>query len=141
MPVKAGYPTPMLHVADIERARRFYERLGYETIDTMGEPVGWARLHCEGGAIMLFRSEGPLEPGRTTLPIYMYTADLPALRAQLLAAGVDVSAIRHPEHMPSGEMRVVDPDGHLVLVGHWSDEEHAAWLRHLDGRKPRGGGE
>jgi hypothetical protein len=51
--VKAGYLTPGLHVADIEESIRFYELLGFTTIDTdREEPLGWARLHCEGGAIM-----------------------------------------------------------------------------------------
>ena len=32
MNVKAGYSTPMLHVADIENSIRFYELLGFTTI-------------------------------------------------------------------------------------------------------------
>jgi uncharacterized iron-regulated protein len=36
----------------------------------------------------------------------MYTPDLPALRRQLIAQGVDVSPIRHPEYMPSGEVSI-----------------------------------
>ncbi len=49
MPPKAAYATPMLHVADVARSLRFYELLGFETIDTEGEGerIGWARMHCE----------------------------------------------------------------------------------------------
>jgi hypothetical protein len=44
MSVKAGYCTPMLHVAEIEKSTRFYELLGFTTIDTDGcKPLGWAR--------------------------------------------------------------------------------------------------
>jgi len=37
MTAKAGYSTPMLHVADVGRSLRFYALLGFETIDTEGE--------------------------------------------------------------------------------------------------------
>lgn len=128
---KAGWSTPLLHVADIPRSIRFYERLGFELIDTEGEPPGWARLHCEGGAIMLLQAEEPLDPKRAMTPLYMYTPDLPAFRAHLVASGVDASPIHHPEYMKSGEIAVKDPDGVPVFVGHWGDAEHEAWKAHL----------
>lgn len=47
---KAGWLTPLLHVANIETSIRFYELLGFSTIDTdRAKPLGWARMHCEGG--------------------------------------------------------------------------------------------
>jgi len=62
MSVKAGYCTPLLHVEEIERSIRFYELLGFATIDTdRAQPLGWARLHCEGGALMLVRAEEGLD--------------------------------------------------------------------------------
>ena len=136
-PPKAGWSTPMLHVASVERSLRFYELLGFETIDTEGEPIGWARLHCEGGAIMLLLAEEPLDPGRAITPIYMYTSDLPALRDHLVANGVAVPPISHPAYMKSGEICVKDPDGQAVYVGHWGRAEHEAWERHLAERKAK----
>jgi hypothetical protein len=58
---KAGYYTPLLHVNSIEESMRFYDLLGFETIDQMGElgRLGWARMHCEGGALMFLRAEEP----------------------------------------------------------------------------------
>jgi hypothetical protein len=29
--------------------------------------------------------------------------------------------------MPSGEMRVQDPDGYVVFVAHWPDAVHEKW--------------
>jgi hypothetical protein len=53
MSVKAGYSTAMLHGAEIERSIRFYELLGFVTVDTdRSKPFGWARLHRDGGAVM-----------------------------------------------------------------------------------------
>ena len=140
MTVKAGYSTPLLHVADIPRSIRFYELLGFETVDTEGEPdcPGWARLHCEGGAIMLLAAEEPVEPSVQSVLLYMYTPDLLALRDQLLAAGIPVPEIRHPDYMPSGEIHLQDPDGYAVLVAHWGQSEHDAWLQRI-GRRRDGG--
>jgi catechol 2,3-dioxygenase-like lactoylglutathione lyase family enzyme len=143
MTVKAGYSTPMLHVADVERSLRFYSLLGFETIDVErgGGVIGWARAHCEGGALMFLRAEEPhVEPGAAhdRILFYLYTPDLPALHAQLAAAGVEVGSIDHPEHMPSGEICLRDPDGYVVLVGHWSDGEHEAWLRRVEEKRAAG---
>jgi hypothetical protein len=89
--VKAGWLTPLLHVADIETSIRFYELLGFETIDTdRATPIGWARLHCEGGALMFLRAEEAFKVLGPPVLFYMYTPDLPALRERLLASGIEV---------------------------------------------------
>lgn len=75
MTTTAGWYTPMLRVAEIERSIPFYELLGFELIDTdRCEPIGWARMHCQGGAVMLLRGE-PLNPREQTVMFYMYTPD------------------------------------------------------------------
>jgi catechol 2,3-dioxygenase-like lactoylglutathione lyase family enzyme len=135
-PVKAGWSTPLLRVAEVERSIAFYQQLGFETVDTdRCLPLGWARLHCEGGAIMLLRAEEPLDPSQQGVLFYLYTPDLPALRRQLVAAGGTPGEIVRPPYMPSGEMRLEDPDGYTVLVGHWGEAEHSAWLERI-GRSP-----
>jgi hypothetical protein len=124
----------MLHVAEIEKSIRFYELLGFVTVDTDGaKPLGWARIHCEGGAIMFLRAEGPVD---ATHPVMLctYTPDLPGLREQLLASGVKVPAIQYPHYMPSGELNLRDPDGNIVLVSHWGKSEQEAWEKRI-GRK------
>lgn len=131
-PVKAGYYTPMLHVADIEASIRFYERLGFTTIDTdRCEPLGWARMHCEGGAVMFLRAEHAVDTSSIPVLFVLYAPDLPRLRDDLLAQGVSVSAIRHPEYMPSGQVNLADPDGYRIEVCHWSQAEHTAWLERI----------
>ena len=132
MGVKASYSTPMLHVMDIEKSIRFYELLGFATVDTdRCKPLGWARLHCEGGAIMFLRAEKPMDPSAQALLLYMYTPDLAGLREHLLANGVKVPAITHPEYMPSGQIAIADPDGYTVEVGHWGKSEQEAWEKRI----------
>ena len=136
MSAKVGYSTPMLHVTEIERSIRFYELLGFVTVDTdRCKPLGWARLHCDGGAVMFLRAEEPLDPVRVTTMLYMYTPDLVALREQLLAAGIKVPPIKRPPYMPSGEIQMPDPDGYSVLVAHWGKSEQEAWEKRIEVKK------
>ena len=131
MTIKAGYSTPMLHVAEIEKSICFYELLGFTTVDTdRCTPLGWARMHCEGGAVMFLRAEGPVDSNHPVM-LYMYTPDLPALREQLLAAGVKVPAISYPGYMPSGEINLRDPDGNIIPIAHWGKAEHEAWEKRI----------
>ncbi|HWR14040.1 MAG TPA: VOC family protein [Terriglobales bacterium] len=132
MPPKAAYSTPLLHVADIERSIRFYETLGFTIVDTdRCQPLGWARLHCEGGALMFLRAEHTIDPSQQGLILYMYTPDLPALRQHLLASGLQCPEIRYPEYMLSGEIVMKDPDGYVVMVGHWGEKENQEWLKRI----------
>jgi predicted enzyme related to lactoylglutathione lyase len=129
---KAGYFTPLLHVADVEASIRFYELLGFTTVDTdRATPLGWARLHCEGGAVMFLRAGAPVSAATLPVLFYLYAPDLPALRERLLANGINVPPISHPPYMPSGEINISDPDGYHVAVGHWGQTEHEAWLKRI----------
>lgn len=132
MTAKVGYSTPLLHVAEIEKSIEFYEQLGFTVIDTDRiKPLGWARLHCEGGAVMFLRAEEPLTASAQSVLLYMYTPDLVGLRERLLAGGVKVPAIGYPEYMPSGEICISDPDGYTILVGHWGKSEQEAWEKRI----------
>ena len=140
MPPKAGWSTPMLHVADVARSIRFYELLGFELIDTEGPATcpGWARMHCEGGALMFLLAEEPLDASAQSILLAMYTPDLPALREHLLANGVKVPPTTYPGYMPSGQITLTDPDGYIIGINHWGDEEHAAWLKNIEQKKKSG---
>ncbi len=139
MGVKASFSTPMLHVMEIERSLDFYELLGFVTVDTdRGKPLGWARLHCEGGALMFVRAEHAVDPRAQGILLYMYAPDLMALRAELQRSGLAVPPIGYPEYMPSGEMRLVDPDGYSVIVAHWGKSEQEAWEKRIQAQPPQG---
>src|SRR4051812_27524640 len=103
---KAGWFTPLLHVKSIERSLEFYKLLGFEVIDTdrCQPQVGWARMHCEGGAVMFLRAEVDVIPDKQGVIFAMYTPDLAAFRAHLLGNRVKVPEISYPEYMPSGSL-------------------------------------
>jgi catechol 2,3-dioxygenase-like lactoylglutathione lyase family enzyme len=130
MTIKAGYSTPMLRVRDVSRSIRFYELLGFSLVDSQGTPPGWARLHCPGGAIMLLADlpfDVVVAVSRQMFSLCMYVPDLPGICEQLLAKGQSVPAIIYPPYMPSGEVRLVDPDGYAVSLYHWGKEQQDAW--------------
>jgi hypothetical protein len=138
--IRAGYSTPLLHVDDVDRSLRFYALLGFVTVDVdrVEESIEWARMHVEGGAIMFLRAEESRAHADDRFLLYLYSPDLPALRSQLVAAGVEVGPISHPPYMPSGEIGFKDPDGYTILIGHWGDAEHAAWEQRRERKRAAG---
>ena len=136
MRIKAGYSTPILHVAEIEKSIRFYEMLGFELIDTDDcKPLGWARIHCEGGALMFLRNEHSEESVVPALMLCMYTEDLVGLRESLIANQIEMSPIQYPPYMPSGECYCNDPDGNRIMLEHWGKQEQETWVKRLEARK------
>jgi len=132
MPPKAGYSTPLYHVAEIESSIRFYELLGFTLIDTdRCTPIGWARMHCEGGAIMFLHAEKALDPSKLIAYLAMYTSDLAGLREHLLANHVAAPPIKYPGYMPSGVIEMTDPDGYHLGIHQWGKPEQDAWEKRL----------
>lgn len=130
----------MLHVQSVERSIKFYEQLGFEFIDDDGcVPPGWARMHCSGGAVMFLGAEPdhPNPPHRVPdrFMLIMYTPDLPALREQLIAAGLQPKEISHPPYAKAGNMIIKDPDSYHIEIVHWGKAEDEAWEKHLEERK------
>jgi len=144
MTVKAGWSTPMLHAADIERSIRFYRLLGFELVDVGGEdggPIGWARMGtADGSAIMFLRGEDehPVQPELQGIMLVLYTSELPALREQLVAAGERPSEIERPPWMPSGHVGLRDPDGYAISINQWGEAEQTAWLEQLERKRAAG---
>jgi catechol 2,3-dioxygenase-like lactoylglutathione lyase family enzyme len=144
MSAKAGWSTPMLHVAEVERSIRFYRRIGFELVDIGGEdggPIGWARMAtADGSAIMFLRGEAehPVKPELQGIMLVLYTPELAALREQLVAAGERPTEIDCPPWMPSGHIMMRDPDGYAVGINQWGDAEHETWLKQLEAKRAAG---
>jgi len=140
MTVKAAYSTPLLHVSDVQRSLDFYGLLGFEIVDIekSNGTIGWARMHCEGGALMFVLAEQSHSHHHDRFLLYLYTPDLPTLCRELEASGITVGPISHPEYMPSGEICLTDPDGYTVLIGHWGEKEHTTWLQQLESKRKAG---
>jgi len=128
---------PYVHVADVEASLAFYGLLGFAAQNVMKDGRGrafWALAQSSEAEIMLARADGPIDAGQQAVILYMYSADVSALRRHLVAGGVRDSGaysgasspsdgpgtifdVAHPHHMPAGEVRIIDPDGYVILVG------------------------
>ncbi len=111
---------PLVHVRSVPESVAFYERLGFSAVHTFTadggtEPV-WAELVNGGARLMISRSRDA--PAAPDMLLYVYTADVDAARAVLVANGVDAGVVEHPFWAPRGEFRVEDPDGYIVMVTH-----------------------
>ena len=110
---------PFAHVADLQRSIDFYARLGFgvrNRLDVDEQPV-WAWLESADARLMIAIAGAPIRAEEQAVLFYAYSADLPALRDELISASVEVGEITHPDHMQSGELRVHDPDGYVLLIG------------------------
>ena len=68
--------------------------------------------------LMLARASHPVEAAEEAILFYAYGRDVPAMHAELGAAGVAVSPITRPFYAPRGEFRVTDPDGYAIMITH-----------------------
>jgi catechol 2,3-dioxygenase-like lactoylglutathione lyase family enzyme len=86
-------------VADVDRAKRFYQGLGWrEDVDVAG-PQGYRALHMTppgSTASILIGNQGvtPVEPG-SVAGLLLAVDDIDAARAELVSHGVDVSEVFH----------------------------------------------
>jgi catechol 2,3-dioxygenase-like lactoylglutathione lyase family enzyme len=109
---------PFVRVVDVERSVAFYQHLGFRLQDVAKyrDRLSWASLDSDGAQIMFEGTNGPPDPNRQRIEVYLYSHDLAALRAQLVAAGIDAGPIEDGSPGPREQMRVTDPDGYLLMI-------------------------
>jgi hypothetical protein len=109
---------PFVHVDDVDRSVAFYHHLGFTATSVYryrGDAV-WAALQSEAAELMVTRDGDPIDPAGQGVLFYLYSPDLTALRAQLLASGVDAGEIEDGTPGPREEMKVTDPDGYVLMI-------------------------
>jgi catechol 2,3-dioxygenase-like lactoylglutathione lyase family enzyme len=108
-----------VHVADMERSIRFYERLGFGVADrhVEGGKLVWCWLEREHARLMLARADAPIDPGEQAVLFWVYTQDLDALREHLASEGVETGPITDSDVGPRRQLWLQDPDGYAVAVG------------------------
>jgi catechol 2,3-dioxygenase-like lactoylglutathione lyase family enzyme len=126
--------TAYAHVADVQRSVDFYTRLGLELVNRYeAESDGtlvWAFVastedvpHRAAARLMLALADEPIDPSAQAVLFYCWTPDVATLQSELRDAGIETSEIHHPHYMSAGELRIVDPDGYVLLVGQLGDRE------------------
>lgn len=119
MTVAVTHLTTFAHVLDLDRSIAFYGRLGFTVVgdwEHEGERV-WAQLQSQEARLMISLASEPIDEDAQAVLFYCYTDDVSRLRNHLLDEGLSVPDITHPDYMPHGELRLVDPDGYILLIG------------------------
>lgn len=112
---------PFINVADVQRSIDFYRHLGFvvTSVFSPGDELIWAALQSEQAELMLNHSHDPIG---TSVLLYLYSDDLHGLRHQLITAGIDAGDIVDGRPGPREEMKLVDPDGYVVMVAQIDDD-------------------
>src|SRR6201995_4761334 len=100
----------VIPVADVDRAKQFYEKLGWRLEADFVRPDGSRAVQFTppGSPASIQLGQGPVYPR------YLVVGDIQAARAELIAQGVEVSDIFHFGNGPGG--RLPGPDGNLWLL-------------------------
>jgi hypothetical protein len=109
---------PFVKVTDVERSVAFYHHLGFtvQSVFKYRDRMFWAALESDWAEVMFEGTSDPIDHERQGVLFYLYSHDLRALRDQLLAAGIEAGDIEDGSPGPREEMRVVDPDGYVLMV-------------------------
>lgn len=109
---------PFVKVTNVERSVGFYHHLGFtvQSVFKYRDRLSWAALESDGAEMMFEGTNDPIDHDRQGVLFYLYSHDLAALRDQLLAAGIEAGTIEDGSPGPRQEMRVVDPDGYMLMV-------------------------
>jgi hypothetical protein len=83
---------------------------------------------------MYLRAEHPVDSSAQAVMPCLYTPDLTGLRKHLLASGVKVPPINHPEYMPGGKINIGDSDGYKIKDLHWGRTEQEAREKRLSAK-------
>ncbi len=116
----------MAFVADVPRSISFYAHLGFavanQVIPDDAEIPTWAWLSSGGAHLMVAQACDPVVPEQQAILFYLYVEDVNVAHAELIAAGLNPSAIETPFYAPQGEFRLIDPDGYTLMISHMDDE-------------------
>ena len=126
----------VIPVADVDRAKRFYEKLGWRLDADFKRPDGSraVQLTPPGSPTSIQLGQGPVYPR------YLVGNDIEAARAELIAQGVEVSDIFHFGNGPGGRVGGIDPERKsYASLATFTDPDGNLWLlqevtRRLPGR-------
>ncbi len=109
---------PFAHVTNVDRSVAFYQRLGFEILHeaTAHGRRMWAFLERGDARLMVAEADGAFDPDAQGIIFYLYTRDLDALRARLVAGGVDAGEITTGGPGPDRQLEVTDPDGYVLML-------------------------
>ena len=146
--VNQKFEMAVLPVADVDRAKRFYEGLGWRLDADFARGDGWreVQLTPTGSACSFVFGKGITKATPGSLQgLELAVDDVQAARAELIGRGVDVSEVFHFEgdivHFTGTHGRLPGPDPQRRSYLTWasfSDPDGNGWmLQEITTRLPR----
>lgn len=132
-PVDMKLEVVMLGVTDVDRAKAFYEKLGWRVdIDVAQGDFRGVQVtpHNSEASIIFGKGLTPLKPGSAD-NLVLTVRDIDAAREDLIARGVDVSEVFHYAGGPFNSARVGgrDPEGRSYFTfASFEDPDGNTWL-------------
>ena len=112
----------LAYVADVRASVAFYEQLGFEVGYSHADPGSgetvWVALERAQASLMLGKASEPVVAAQQAVLFYLYYDDIAAVHAALAARGLPVGEMSYPFYCPKGEFRLLDPDGHCLMLTH-----------------------
>jgi catechol 2,3-dioxygenase-like lactoylglutathione lyase family enzyme len=117
----------VIPVADVERAEKFYRRLGWrQDVTPPGSGVFQFTPHGSACSIQFGKTLTSASPGAAQRT-YLIVSDIEVAREAIIAAGIEVSEIFHLG--PSGPVSGPDPEhGSYRSLASFSDPDGNSWL-------------
>ena len=111
--------TPVLRVADYDRARRFYtDKLGFVVVEEGGDPVRFGILRRDRAFVFLDAFHGgPSETTAAVWSAYFHVTEIECVAAELADRGVTFTQPVHETEYGMLELEIADPDGHTLCFG------------------------
>jgi catechol 2,3-dioxygenase-like lactoylglutathione lyase family enzyme len=122
----------VLPVADVDRAKRFYESLGWRLDADFTNGQNWrvVQMTPPGSPCSIHFGKGvtPAAPG-SVKNLYLVVSDMEAARAELIAHGADVSAAFHFASFGGPPVPGPEPNGRSYgTLASFSDPDGNSWL-------------
>ena len=115
----------VIPVADVDRSRQFYEKLGWRLDADFVRPDGSraVQLTPPGSPTSIQLGKGP------AYPRYLVVGDIEVARAELIALGVEVGDIFHYGNGPGGRVSGLDPKRRSYFsLATFTDPDGNLWL-------------
>jgi catechol 2,3-dioxygenase-like lactoylglutathione lyase family enzyme len=117
----------VIPVSDVDRAEKFYQRLGWrQDVTPPGSGVFQFTPHGSSCSIQFGKNLTSASPG-SAQKTYLIVSDIEAVRNALVGAGIDVGEIFHLT--PEGQVAGLDPErGTYRSRAVFSDPDGNSWL-------------
>lgn len=103
----------ILHVADIPRARAFYETIGFQLIVSADHYCRF--IVGEGTTLSIERHDAPIAASAPTYFEFDAAEALDSEIARLAKAGLAIAEAPNDKKWLWREARLIDPDGHILI--------------------------